>query len=267
MTSRYLDSSFFRSVLLTGCISFLILGCANSSTPSAPQSSSSQTQSPIAQATAPNQTDSESAQAAPEKADTAIAKAASTSRPAASSSSSAPAQPPQAKSETQVAQQGNVIDSLKADWNRDGIPDNAVLTESAAEPDQASLLIYLSDSAQQPRLAVEKKNFVWRGGMYGTRPSLALNPQGSLLITSGNDAIGRGRWQQKITAMYEDGTFVVAGYTYSYRDTIDLAAGGTCDVNLLTGRGVRNNQEFRTSLKPMNLADWTEESAPKECRF
>jgi hypothetical protein len=252
MTRRHSYSPVFSSAVLAGLMTLTTLGCATSSTSSVPQSTAGQ-EATIAQA--------KPKVAEPEKTDTAMPSAQVTpsSQPKVSS------QPQQTKTEPVAVQQGKVISSVKADWNGDGIDDNAVLVE--AEPDQANLLVYLSESPSQTRLAVNKKNLVWRGAMYGTQPSLSLNPQGSLVIESGNDAIGRGRWQQKITAMYDDSSFVVAGYTYTYRDTLDLAAGGTCDVNFLTRRGVRNNNEFRINAKPLKLADWTEDSAPKECRF
>lgn len=260
MTRRHSSSPVFTSAVLAGFISLTTLGCATSSTSSVPQSTAGP-EATIAQA--------KPKVAEPEKTEPAMPSAPNhvTAQVAPSSQPTVSSQPQQTKSEPVAVQQGKVISSVKADWNRDGIDDNAVLVESEAEPDQVSLLVYLSESANKTRLAVNKKNLVWRGAMYGTQPSLSLNPQGSLVIASGNDAIGRGRWQQKITAMYDDSSFVVAGYTYTYRDTLDLAAGGTCDVNFLTRRGVRNNNEFRINTKPLKLADWTEDSAPKECRF
>ncbi len=164
---------------------------------------------------------------------------------------------------------GQPISFVSTDWNSDGLEDMAVLITSESEPREpkATLLIYLSEAPDRLRLAIRKENLVWHGRLYGNEAKLSLNDQGSLVISSQNDAIGRGRWNEKIIAMYQAGGFIVAGYTYTYRDTLDLAAGGTCDVNFLTRNGVRNNNPFRIDKTPMNLIDWTESSIPTECKF
>lgn len=159
------------------------------------------------------------------------------------------------------------ISSVSTDWNGDGLEDRALLIPSISGEPQATLLIYLSEAPDHLRLAIRKENIVWHGSLYGNEAQLSLNDQGSLVISSQNEAIGRGRWSQKITAMYQDGVFIVAGYTYSYRDTLDLAAGGTCDVNFLTRRGFSNNNPFRIDRSPINLTDWTEISIPTECKY
>ncbi|MBN8564147.1 MULTISPECIES: hypothetical protein [unclassified Leptolyngbya] len=254
------------SALLIGHMNLTMVGCASSTPSSAPPGQSGST--PIAEAQ-PKQTpnSSESSGAQPEKTE-----APASTQPTAEvkpKSQSVPSSKTSASSEIAMPDipQDKVISAVKADWNGDSITDRAILTVSEADATETDLLIYLSDPSQKSRLALSKRNVAWRGAMYGTQPSLSVNPQGSLVINSANDAIGRDRWSKKITAMYENGEFVVAGYTYSYHDTLDLAVGGTCDVNLLTGRGVKNNQEFRTTLKPMNLENWTEDSEPKECNF
>jgi hypothetical protein len=261
------DLRILMSALLIGSMNLTIAGCASSTTSSAPPGQGGST--PIAESQS-KQTPkaSESPDAQPEKTD-ASASTEQDSTEVKPKSQSVPSSKSAAPSEVAVPDipQDKVLSSVKADWNRDGVTDRAILAASEADPTETDLLIYLSDPSQKSRLALSKKNVAWRGAMYGTQPSLSVNPQGSLVVNSANDAIGRDRWSKKITAMYENGEFVVAGYTYSYHDTLDLSVGGTCDVNLLTGKGVRNNQEFRTTLKPMNLKNWTEDSEPKECNF
>lgn len=175
----------------------------------------------------------------------------------------------QTKDATTETDLGQPISSVSTDWNGDGLEDRALLITSETEPrtPKATLLIYLSEAPDRLRLAIRKEDIVWHGIMYGNGASLSLNDQGSLVIVSQNEAIGRGRWNQKITAMYEDGTFIVAGYTYSYRDTLDPTVGGTCDVNFLTRRGVRNDNPFRIDRELINLTDWTESFIPTECKY
>jgi hypothetical protein len=103
--------------------------------------------------------------------------------------------------------------------------------------------------------------------MAGTIPSLQVNPQGSLVVSSENIGIGRNKWEQKLTIVYRNNEFIVAGLTYSSRDTLDPKAGGNCDVNFLSGKGTRGGKPFALTGKPPRLADWADESLPKECQF
>lgn len=103
--------------------------------------------------------------------------------------------------------------------------------------------------------------------MWGTRPSLETNDKGSLLIKSANEAIGRSRWSQTLTIVYRNKEFVVAGLTREERDTLDLKAGGSCDINFLTGKGKRNGKPIETKFPAMKLANWSDEKLPKECSF
>ena len=159
-----------------------------------------------------------------------------------------------------------VLSVVTADWNDDGAFDRALLIASETEPDQVDLLVYLSESSDNMRLAASKKNIVWRGTMWGTQPALEIAGRGSLVITSANEAIGRNRWIRKLTVVYRDKAFVVAGYTYTERDTLAPGSDSSCDINFLTGRGVKNKKSFRTSAKAVALTDWSEASIPPECR-
>ena len=159
-----------------------------------------------------------------------------------------------------------VLSVVTADWNSDGSFDRALLIASETEPDQADLLVYLSESTDNMRLAVSKKNIAWRGAMWGTQPALELTGRGSLVIIAANEAIGRNRWTRKLTVVYRDKSFVVVGYTYTERDTLAPGSSSSCDINLLTGEGVKNKKSFRTSAKAVALADWSEASIPQECR-
>jgi len=159
-----------------------------------------------------------------------------------------------------------VLSVVTADWNGDGSFDRAILITSEAEPDQADLLVYLSDGSDTMRPAVSRRNIAWRGAMWGTQPALEITGRGSLIITSANEAVGRNRWTQKLTVVYRNKVFIVAGYTYSDYDTLAPGSSTNCDINYLSGKGVRNNKSFRTSAKAVALADWSEASIPNECR-
>ena len=105
-------------------------------------------------------------------------------------------------------------------------------------------------------------DIAWVGGP-GQVPEIALADNGSVQVTSMNDAVGRDRWTLTLTIAYRDDSYRVAGYTFTWRDTLDLADNGVCDVNLLTGRGEVSvdggaKQLFSQSLPAMPVSDWTE---------
>ena len=111
----------------------------------------------------------------------------------------------------------------------------------------------------------------WAGASAGTLPRLELAANGSLRLITENMAIGRNRWEQAITIAFRDGAYRVAGYTYTFYDTLDLDSHGFCDVNLLTGRGVLQSgtgpektvREWRMRAVPLD--DWTMDSMPGVC--
>ncbi|WP_269581630.1 hypothetical protein [Roseibium sp. Sym1] len=137
----------------------------------------------------------------------------------------------------------------------------AVLSETQ---EGADLYIY-TDAGEGWVEAVHARDIVWRGGLYGQEPWLEANEHGSLKIYSENSAIGRDRWEQILTIAYRGGEFLIAGYTFSYYDTLDPDAAGQCDVNLLTGSGVHNETKFKTKLPATRVADWTMDTSPPEC--
>ena len=156
-----------------------------------------------------------------------------------------------------------ILSVVAADWNADKRIDSAILLKSA---DQADLYLYLSNAAGDMELKLAKKNLVWSGALAGTLPQLKLAKDGGLLIQSENDAIGRDRWHQRLSIDYRDNDFLVTGYTYDAQDTLNPKFSLSCDVNLLTGKGVKNNKAFKIDGQKIKLSDWTDEKAPKECR-
>ena len=84
-----------------------------------------------------------------------------------------------------------------------------------------------------------KKSVVFSGAMWGQLPSLEVSGKGSLLIKSENDFVGKDRWTQVLTVVYRNKEFLIGGIAYTARDTLDPKGGGACDLNLLSGKGVR----------------------------
>ncbi len=161
----------------------------------------------------------------------------------------------------------DVLSAVTLSFGDDGALDRAVLTRSE---DDATLTIYRGVPAPEKgaaplKPALVKAGVAWAGQMWGTLPSLSVNGRGSLVITSGNDAIGRDRWHQALTVAYRDGTYVVIGITRDHRDTLDPKAGGSCDLNLSTGRGTADGRPVTVPAVPIPLATWSDDSLPKVC--
>ncbi|EGF90396.1 hypothetical protein ABI_34170 [Asticcacaulis biprosthecium C19] len=154
-----------------------------------------------------------------------------------------------------------VIATITADWNEDGGFDRAVLVQSE---DGADLIVYMSDGDSMKPVAFAP-DLVWSGNMWGTQPSLELSPAGGLKVLSGNDAIGRSRWQQTLTLAWRNEAWVVAGVTTMSRDTLDPDAGGTCDINFLTGKGTAYGKAVKKPVGAIPVADWTVEKVPAGC--
>ncbi|MCR8724738.1 hypothetical protein [Frigidibacter sp. ROC022] len=108
------------------------------------------------------------------------------------------------------------------------------------------------------------EDVAWMGGI-GQQPELDVAANGSVRLTSMNEAIGRNRWHLTLTIAYRRNAYMVAGVTYAWYDTLDLDAGGSCDLNLLTGKGILDvksgRREVRTSLAPMPVTDWHDDVA------
>ena len=156
--------------------------------------------------------------------------------------------------------------SLKGDGSRDRL----VLV--AGEPSEADLYVYLDlpdNPAEQARIkpALIKRNVAFSGPMFGQAPSLTVNAKGSLVLTSMNEAIGRDKWTEKVTIAWRKDLLAVVGITYQMHDGLDPKGGGSCDLNLLSGKGLRNGKPVAGPAAPIPLADWDNDNLPEACRF
>lgn len=156
-----------------------------------------------------------------------------------------------------------ILSVAAADWNADKKPDSAALLRAG---DQADLYLYLNNGKGGLELKLVKKALVWTGALAGTLPQLSTAKGGVLFIDSQNEAIGRNRWSQRLTIDYRDNDFLVTGYSYNERDTLEPNTSSSCDVNLLTGKGIKNKKAFKIDGQKIKLSDWADEKAPKECR-
>jgi len=170
----------------------------------------------------------------------------------------------------------NIVQAAVGDFNKDGAADLALLTRGAEDMD---LLFFLRDGERnylKPAGAARGKIWgdVGPDGVFGQEPELKAMANGSIQITTRNDSIGRNRWSQTLTLAYRNTDFIVAGFTYSYNDTLDLAAYGSCDLNVLTGKGIANQPDgkggitkVKVSAKPdfVPFNNWSAENVMKVC--
>jgi hypothetical protein len=162
----------------------------------------------------------------------------------------------------------NVIATLTFDFNGDGAADRLLLVEG---DNAADLYIYQSvdDPARSTpvlKLVFYKKDIAYSGGVFGQLPSLQLNERGGAFkIKSENVSIGRNRWTQVLTIAYRAGQFMVIGVTYTAYDTLDPNSFSDCDLNLANGKAMRKGKAFPLTLKPVPLADWSDEQLPRAC--
>ncbi|MCV9965604.1 hypothetical protein OIU34_27380 [Pararhizobium sp. BT-229] len=162
-----------------------------------------------------------------------------------------------------------IVSAATGDWDKDGSLDLAMLVSAPEGSDEDhAVYIYLEDGdSAQLKLKTVAPNKVWGDWtMAGRAPFIAALPNGSILITSHNDSIGRDRWEQKLTVAYRNFDFVVAGYTYSSYDTLDLDNTSKCDFNVLTGKGKLNGNPVAVAGKMIFLKDWNDETGQKVCQ-
>ncbi|MEK1929766.1 MAG: FG-GAP repeat protein, partial [Pararhizobium sp.] len=156
-----------------------------------------------------------------------------------------------------------IVSAATGDWDKDGSPDLAMLVSAPEGSDEDHAVYIYLDNGDTARLKLKTvaPNKIW-GDMIvaGRAPSIEGLPSGSILITSHNDSIGRDRWEQKLTIAYRNFDFVVAGYTYTSYDTLDLDNTTDCDFNVLTGKGKLNGKPVAVAGEMIFLKDWNDET-------
>lgn len=163
-----------------------------------------------------------------------------------------------ARADDLVFRPADILDAATGDFNRDGVDDLALL---AADPDSsrdAGVYVYFRDPDRGILdLALAVPDRIWGGrDFYGQEPSISARANGSLAITTQNFAIGRNRWEHTLAVAYRDGRFVVAGLTFHSFDALQEDDELTCDLNLLTGKGIVNGRDVSFQPLDLTLVDW-----------
>jgi len=157
-----------------------------------------------------------------------------------------------------------IIGTVAADWNKDGIPDVAVLTTRGGM--DADLEVFLSQPDGVWKSAIYAGKIAWHGTLTGRRASIKLNKRNSIVIHSHNESIGRHRWSKLLTIVYRNKRFLVAGYTADEYDTLDPGRSSSCDVNYLSGKLVKNKKSLVIKNIAPTVSDWLKQSAVAACR-
>jgi hypothetical protein len=150
------------------------------------------------------------------------------------------------------------------DIDNDGATDRAVLMRNPAS-NNFDLSIYLAvgtgplDPSHKPALL---KRSIADARITG----FESKGKGSLVVIYGCGGCSND-YETALTIVHRGGTFLVAGYTYSW-DTRQRS--GTCDVNFLTGKGTMSRnlgkaRAIKGRFAPVKLADWSDEKRPKAC--
>lgn len=143
-----------------------------------------------------------------------------------------------------------------------GAPNRVVMASIIDPQDGTDLILWITH--QKPNdvryysVVDTNKLGLVHGGMAGTESTLSVSKDGDLLINQKNESVGRDRWERTLTISYRNGRYVVSGFTYNFRDTLDPKTGGSCDYNLLTGKGVKNGRPVHVKKVLLPLEKVTE---------
>jgi hypothetical protein len=171
--------------------------------------------------------------------------------------------------------ENGIVAAATGDWNKDDRQDLVLLTRG--DPDM-DLRFFIQDEKQFLKPVAVARNKVWGNAgpdsMVGQEPDIKALPNGSIQVITRNDTIGRDRWSQTLTLAYRNSDFAVAGFTYSWYDTLNLDSIGNCDLNVLTGKGKASLPDGKGGFKDVKVSvapafvpiqEWSDESAVKTC--
>lgn len=149
---------------------------------------------------------------------------------------------------------------ISYDFNEDGIDDKVEILDPLPNSEFHRLKITLSGEK-----GLENTKLVYAFSNPGA--SLELLHNGSFKVIIDHSGAGRSASLREYTISYRKKRFILSGVTVSEYDRIDPELGGSCDINLLTGFGERNNHSIKIHGKRIGLSKVDFNWLPKECRF
>lgn len=147
-----------------------------------------------------------------------------------------------------------------------GVIAQAAILQTEGSSDPQLLITHQTPGDVRYKVALTNSSLgLTLDGLAGTESSISVSSKGSLQINQQNESVGRNRFSRTLTVSYRNGQYVISGYTYSYRDTI-TTEGGSCDYNLLTGKGQRNGRNVSISTKAPALATFIDNEKYYTCK-
>ncbi|WP_417807975.1 hypothetical protein [Thioclava sp.] len=162
---------------------------------------------------------------------------------------------------------GDLVAALSGDWNGDGQPDAALITQ--AEGGDAGLSLYLGDPVFGLKRVVDRPHVIFSGPMGGQTPALLPGSSSSFKLHQEQIGIGRTPWESTLSIAWRNGQFVLAGYSYQFYDRINPEHYGSCDVNLLAGNHELTldgkTQKGRQDARAFPISQLDADYMPKIC--
>lgn len=138
---------------------------------------------------------------------------------------------------------------------KSGVIAQATILKGEADSEPVLMITHQEKNDVRYSIVLETENLgLVVDGMAGFGSELTLAKNGSLQIHQYNEAVGRDRWSRTLTVAYRDGQYVIAGFTFYAYDTLRADSTESCDYNLLTGKGVRNDRKVKIHTPALPLA-------------
>jgi hypothetical protein len=122
--------------------------------------------------------------------------------------------PPAQAAAQDAPEPGDLVAALSGDWNGDGAPDAATLTQD--EGSAANLTLYLGDQVYGLKRVVDRPRVIFSGGMGGQTPTFEPASPSSFKLHQEQIGIGRTPWESTLSIAWRGGQFVLAGYSYQF---------------------------------------------------
>lgn len=160
-----------------------------------------------------------------------------------------------------------IIDAAMGDIDGDGSKDMVTLTlPEGREGSDVGIVVYLRNAGGAAlNKTIELPACFWGTSSAGQQPEVAILRNRSITVHTQNTGFGRSHWERTYTLAWRKGALIVAGFTYAFYDTIDHDQSGRCDINLLTGRGVRDDKTIADGGQRVPLADWEDSFGLAAC--